>query len=243
MFKLTLPVKDIYVTQPFGANYLDFYKKWGLKGHNGVDLKTKTGCPVRATYWGTVVYAGYDTGGGNTIIIWHKDEGYKSVYYHLSEIGVKKGQKVQPDQVIGKAGNTGKYTTGPHLHYGLKMVDPMGHTLNWDNGYKGAIDPTDYFPKDWEKTPAYKRYGRKQNYLAEFWQIFTPIKVVNTWTKNGRHIQNILKQRGRKHLTVEENNALIYGGWSLKEVLDPALYTLWAYRKKHDDNHNNIFKR
>lgn len=44
------------------------------------------------------------------------DDLSKTNYMHLSEIKVKQGQVVKKGDVIGKAGNSGKYTTGPHLH-------------------------------------------------------------------------------------------------------------------------------
>ncbi len=56
--KLALPVKDILVNQPFGVNYVDFYKGLGLEGHNGIDFKTKIGCSVLAAHDGEVTYAG-----------------------------------------------------------------------------------------------------------------------------------------------------------------------------------------
>ena len=54
--------------------------------------------------------------------------GVLSVFFHLSEIGVKKGDRVKKGQIVGKSGATGRIT-GPHLHYGLclagQYVDPF----------------------------------------------------------------------------------------------------------------------
>ena len=245
MIKLIPPVKDIYVTQPFGVNYYNFYNKLGLSGHNGIDFRTKRGCPVIAAHDGVITWAGKDGDGGIGVTIWNSANSIKTIYYHLLNVNVKKTQKVKQGDLIGHADNTGIYTTADHLHFGLKQTDKNGNTININNGYRGAINPAKFFPKDWDKTPAYKRYGIKKNYLAEFWLMFAPVYARNKWADSGRYIHKRLKKIGgfKKHLSVEENNAIIYGGWGLDEVLNPALKNTWAYRKKYNDNKQNIFKR
>jgi len=198
-----------------------------------------------AAHNGVIKWAGKDGSGGIGITIVNEKEGYKTIYYHLQKVLVKKTQEVRAGQLIGLADNTGIYTTGDHLHFGLKLVTTANKTKNIDNGYRGAINPAKYFSKNWDKTPAYKRYGRKKNYLAEFWLMFAPRGVKNKWSQDGRYIHQRLKKIGnfKKHLSVEENNAIIYGGWSLDEVLNPSMKDFWAYRKKYNDNKKNIFKR
>ena len=60
----------------------------------------------------------WKSGYGNYIEIKHK-EGISSFYAHLNKINVKKGDRVNQRQEIGKSGNTG-IGTGPHLHFGVK---------------------------------------------------------------------------------------------------------------------------
>ena len=85
------------------------------------------GTAVVAPADGTVYFSGYQRAAGNYIIIEHNN-GYKTVYMHLSKRHVKKGQKVKLGQLIAKSGNTGR-TSGPHLHYEIHVnnrpVDPM----------------------------------------------------------------------------------------------------------------------
>ena len=98
-----------------------------IRPHKGVDFKASIGTPVYAPADGTVYFSGYQRAAGNYIIIEHNN-GYKTVYMHLSKRHVKKGQKVKLGQLIAKSGNTGR-TSGPHLHYEIHVnnrpVDPM----------------------------------------------------------------------------------------------------------------------
>ncbi|MBI35531.1 MAG: peptidase M23 [Flavobacteriales bacterium] len=108
------------------------------KMHYGIDFTAKTGTDIYATGDGTVerVRNSY-TGYGKHIIINH-GFGYKTLYAHMHEFSVKKGQKVKRGDVIGKVGNTGT-STGPHLHYEVirnnKKIDPSNfffNDLNYD---------------------------------------------------------------------------------------------------------------
>ena len=106
--------------------------------HYGIDLgknngkSLKGGENIRSAARGTISYIGYDEGGGNMVVIDHGD-GYKTIYMHLQDDSwgsLKKGSKVKNGQNIGKVGNTGKYTTGPHLHFAMKKdgkkMNPTG---------------------------------------------------------------------------------------------------------------------
>lgn len=95
--------------------------------HSGMDLRAKTGVPVRAPAAGKVLLADPLFYAGNTVILDH-GVGLTSQYAHLSEIRVKPGDMVKKGQVIGKVGATGR-VTGPHLHWALKFrkarIDPF----------------------------------------------------------------------------------------------------------------------
>jgi murein DD-endopeptidase MepM/ murein hydrolase activator NlpD len=95
--------------------------------HTGLDFRSGTGDPVRATANGTVETAGWNGGYGKMIEIDHGN-GFSTRYGHLSEIEVKSGQAVKVGQIIGRVGSTGR-STGPHLHYETRVdgdaVDPQ----------------------------------------------------------------------------------------------------------------------
>lgn len=88
-----------------------------LQFHDAVDIRAKIGTWVGASAAGTVIYAGWLDNLGYCVKIAHQD-GYTTLYGHLSKIYVKTGQKVKTGQLIAKTGNSGR-TTGPHLHFAI----------------------------------------------------------------------------------------------------------------------------
>lgn len=111
-------------TSPFGARRI-------LNGnprspHSGVDLRAALGEEVRATNSGVVVLAEKLYLPGNSVVVDHGG-GLHSVYYHLSEVMVEEGLRVEKGEIIGLAGKSGR-VTGAHLHFGFNLsgarVDP-----------------------------------------------------------------------------------------------------------------------
>jgi murein DD-endopeptidase MepM/ murein hydrolase activator NlpD len=94
--------------------------------HQGLDLAAKHGSPVTAAAAGTVIHAGAAGNYGNLVTVRHAD-GFETRYAHLSAVGVKVGDKVEPGQALGNVGSTG-LSDGPHLHFELRKggeaVDP-----------------------------------------------------------------------------------------------------------------------
>ena len=91
-------------------------------GHSGMDIAAPNGTPVRAPAGGIVTFASPDlylTGG--TLLLDH-GHGVSSNFLHLSRIDVKVGDRIEPGQVIGAVGATGR-ATGPHLHWGMNWFD------------------------------------------------------------------------------------------------------------------------
>jgi murein DD-endopeptidase MepM/ murein hydrolase activator NlpD len=160
--QLWYPTDKFYVGQGFGKANTNptvarRYDKYGLVGHNGLDLYAKTGDPIRASHEGVVTFAGLDGGAGKTIVLctdrsypYLEGQAYfKTIYGHLLEFKVKAGDTVKIGQVIALADNTGD-STGSHLHFGLKPQmkdepDSVWYNLEPNNGYNGAIDPLPYF--------------------------------------------------------------------------------------------------
>jgi len=110
--KFIIPVDDAIITGVYGSQrILNGKPKWP---HYGLDFAQDEGAPVKAMINGTVTLAEpdlYYTGG--TLIFDH-GHGISTLYMHLNEIFVKKGQKVKQGEVIGTVGSTGR-ATGAHL--------------------------------------------------------------------------------------------------------------------------------
>lgn len=86
--------------------------------HYGIDLVSAPKESVLATLDGTVVYTGFDPNYGNVIQIQHKN-GFLSVYKHNDMLLKETGDIVIAGEAIAIVGNTGKLSTGPHLHFEL----------------------------------------------------------------------------------------------------------------------------
>lgn len=116
------------LTSPFGMRRHPLLGT--MEMHDGVDWSAPRGTYVFAAADGTISFAGWDTGYGNTVRITHSD-GIETVYGHLSSIeaGVEPGAVVIQGYVIGEVGATGM-TTGPNLHFEVHVngvpVDPLG---------------------------------------------------------------------------------------------------------------------
>jgi murein DD-endopeptidase MepM/ murein hydrolase activator NlpD len=112
------------INSGFGYRKDPFRSRIGF--HSGVDIDAKFGDPVVATADGTVKETGWQGSYGKTVVLRHED-GFETIYGHLSKISVEEGQEVKVGEVIGKAGNTGR-STGTHLHYEVikdgKRVNP-----------------------------------------------------------------------------------------------------------------------
>jgi murein DD-endopeptidase MepM/ murein hydrolase activator NlpD len=93
--------------------------------HGGVDIAASEGKTVRASRWGTVVYAGERNGYGSLVILRH-ELGYHTLYGHLGAVRVAAGENVETGQALGTVGTTGR-TTGPHLHFEIRR---SGKPLN-----------------------------------------------------------------------------------------------------------------
>ena len=130
--KVETNIPDVYpitgtpdISSPFGYRKDPFTKLRAF--HHGIDIAVPNNTDVLSTAPGIVFKTSYDKVGGNYIIIDHYNN-YKTYYGHLSKILIRKNEKVEKGQVIGKSGNTGR-STGPHIHYQVfsdgKAIDPL----------------------------------------------------------------------------------------------------------------------
>lgn len=121
------PLMAMSLTSSFGSRKHPVLKK--VLNHAGVDLKAKTGTKVVSAREGVVSFAGRASGYGKLIIIKHSD-GYETRYAHLSQIDVKKGQKISQNQHIALSGATGR-VSGPHLHFEIRKNGKIENPLTY----------------------------------------------------------------------------------------------------------------
>jgi murein DD-endopeptidase MepM/ murein hydrolase activator NlpD len=123
----------------FEINKLHFYTP--LKGaitnlydaqgnHFGVDIVSNLNEPILSVLDGTVILAGWTLEAGYVIQVQHGNN-LISIYKHNSQLLKDMGDRVKAGEAIAIIGNTGEYTTGPHLHFEL-----------WFNGK--PLNPRDY---------------------------------------------------------------------------------------------------
>ncbi|RPJ35283.1 MAG: M23 family metallopeptidase [Planctomycetaceae bacterium] len=136
-FRLESPVAvPAQIMQRFGVNQTgipDFYTRFGLPAHEGIDFGGRLGDPIFAAAAGTVLAiaipgesgVALDHAYGKHIKIQHNVGGqiYETNYCHMSSIapGLAVGQPVTVGQRIGEMGNTGNVVAGAvHLHFNLR---------------------------------------------------------------------------------------------------------------------------
>ena len=113
------PIKaNVSFTSGFGVRSDPFQARAAM--HPGIDLAGPIGTPIYATADGTVLRAGWNSGGyGNLVEIDH-GKGIATRYGHMSAILVSAGQHINRGQQIGRMGSTGR-STGSHLHYEVRI--------------------------------------------------------------------------------------------------------------------------
>ncbi|MDB4329963.1 M23 family metallopeptidase, partial [Flavobacteriaceae bacterium] len=110
------------------------------KKHWGMDFTAPRGTPIYATGNGRILRADQRaTGFGKHIRIDH-GFGYVTIYAHLSQYNVRRGEKVKRGDIIGYVGSTGR-SQAPHLHYEVwkdkKKINPI-------NFYTGTLSPAEF---------------------------------------------------------------------------------------------------
>lgn len=101
------PTNGGYISSQMGSRWGEF--------HRGIDIARPSNYDIKASDNGVVTFTGWDGTYGNKIVIDHNN-GYETVYAHLSEIKVEVGQVVPQGSLIGIMGSTGR-STGTHLHF------------------------------------------------------------------------------------------------------------------------------
>ena len=114
---LASPLEFSRVSSGFGMRTHPIARDW--RAHKGVDYAAPIGTPIRAVANGVVEFAGQQRGYGNVVMLDH-GKGQSTLYAHLNQIDVRKGEKVSQSQHIGTVGRTG-WATGPHLHFEFRI--------------------------------------------------------------------------------------------------------------------------
>ena len=127
---LRSPIEFSRVTSNFATLRLHpVLQVW--RAHKGIDYGAPVGTPVRSTGDGVVVFSGWQSGYGKTVLIKHTHN-ISTLYGHLAEVsqGLREGIRVSQGDVIGLVGMSG-LTSGPHLHYEFQVhkqhMDPARH--------------------------------------------------------------------------------------------------------------------
>ncbi|MDG1760886.1 MAG: M23 family metallopeptidase [Flavobacteriaceae bacterium] len=118
-FVLFPPVTGV-ISQPYDVS----------QKHYAVDIAVAQNAPIKAVSDGTVIFAEWTLETGYVVILEHQNT-LLSVYKHNATITVLQGDLVKSGEVIATAGNTGEFSTGPHLHFEL-----------WSNGY--PVNPVEF---------------------------------------------------------------------------------------------------
>jgi murein DD-endopeptidase MepM/ murein hydrolase activator NlpD len=122
----------------YGMRMHPIYKR--RKMHTGMDFSAQKGTEIYATGEGKVIEVERSRRGyGNHVVIDH-GYGYTTLYAHMSNFNVRRGQEVRRGEVIGYIGNTGT-SVAPHLHY---EVIKSGNKVNPINYYFNDLSPEEY---------------------------------------------------------------------------------------------------
>ncbi|MBF0159929.1 MAG: peptidoglycan DD-metalloendopeptidase family protein [Magnetococcales bacterium] len=126
---LRTPIDSTHVSSRFSSSRLHPVLGFN-RAHRGVDYSAPVGTPVRASADGQVVEIGWQGGYGNMVVIQHNRK-YATAYAHLNEFSeqIDVGSRVKQGHVVGYVGTTG-LTTGPHLHYEVRVNDQPVNPLS-----------------------------------------------------------------------------------------------------------------
>jgi len=127
---LQMPLQNGRISSNFGVRHDPI--NGHERHHEGVDIAAPRGTPIASAGDGTVIFAGWQRGYGNTVIVEHGD-GRRTRYAHAEKLFVHPGEIVGAGQTIAAVGSTG-HSTGPHLHFevieGERPVDPLRALAN-----------------------------------------------------------------------------------------------------------------
>jgi murein DD-endopeptidase MepM/ murein hydrolase activator NlpD len=139
------PEEDPILTQSYGMTDFARSGAYGGAGHNGIDMSSGLGSPIRAAADGEVLVSGYNNGWGNWMSIKHPND-LVTLYAHMIRPTFKNnGDKIEAGQVIGYEGSTG-FSTGSHLHFSVyyKFFTYKKNGQIYFNYFDGTLNPLNY---------------------------------------------------------------------------------------------------
>jgi murein DD-endopeptidase MepM/ murein hydrolase activator NlpD len=128
------PVTNISADLPFGTPVHGYFTRSydSEKKHYGIDIAGKEGSPVFAAAGGRIIFASWTYDDGFEIIMAH-DKGYMTIYKHNQALMRNVGDILKRGEILALMGNTGRTSSGPHLHFEIwkdgSMLDPMDYLL------------------------------------------------------------------------------------------------------------------
>lgn len=121
----------------YGNNYITSYfgpRTEPIPGvgsnHGAIDIAAATGQPVYSVLDGVVIVSMFEYYGGNFMVVDHGG-GITTAYAHLSVRYLSVGDQVKKGQALGEVGSTGIWTTGPHLHFEVRVNGDRQDPLNY----------------------------------------------------------------------------------------------------------------
>lgn len=135
------PVENGKIVSNFGMRMHPILKV--EKEHKGIDIAQEEGAPVRLVLDGEIIFTGKDKELGNFIKAKHKND-IVTIYAHLRDIYVKKGDKLNKGSVIGTVGNSG-LSESFHLHFEVLKNNIHQDPEKWLKDFSSApkVDPND----------------------------------------------------------------------------------------------------
>jgi len=128
IFETAIPASNLVLFPPVNGTVSETYNV--EEKHYAIDIVVSKNTPVKATADGTIIFAEWTADTGYVVIIEHSND-LISVYKHNASLTKQQGDLVKSGEVIAMAGNTGEFTTGPHLHFEL-----------WSRGY--PLNPANF---------------------------------------------------------------------------------------------------
>lgn len=128
IFETSIPSSNLVLFPPVNGTISENYNV--EEKHYAIDIVVAKDTPVKATADGTIIFGEWTAETGYVVIIEHSNE-LISVYKHNASLTKRQGDLVKAGEVIAMAGNTGEFTTGPHLHFEL-----------WSRGY--PVNPANF---------------------------------------------------------------------------------------------------
>jgi murein DD-endopeptidase MepM/ murein hydrolase activator NlpD len=167
---------------------------------------TDLGDPVHAADDGTVLYTGWDAYIGGIVEILHPD-GSISGYWHLRDVHVVKGQRVEGGDFIGQVGKGAKLNMKAHLHFYVKRAGVIRAPSYWPSTHiknraacEASVRADYHHPEEWLKARGAKRT------LAELQaQRGSPTRVL----VNDTEVTGQLVQRPANGLTIDARTSTV----------------------------------